>query len=79
MNVSISERSHDIIRRISETEGLAVSEVLDDAVESYRRQKLLSKTNQAFQKLKEDKAAWSDELAERELWEQTLTDGVESE
>ena len=54
MNVSISEKSHRIIRQISESEGIALSEVLDEAVESYRRQKFLSQTNQAFQKLKED-------------------------
>jgi len=79
MNVSISEKAHKIISQISETEGLALSKVLDDAVESYRRQKLLSQTNQAFQKLKDDKDSWREELAERELWEQTLADGVEKE
>jgi len=79
MNVSISEKSHRIIRQISETEGLALSEVLDEAVESYRRQKFLSQTNQAFQKLKEDENAWREELAERELWAQTSADGIERE
>ena len=79
MEVSISEKSHRIIRQISETEGLAPSEVLDEAVESYRRQKFLSQTNQAFQKLKEDEDGWREEIAERELWARTLADGVEKE
>lgn len=79
MNVLISEKSHRIIRQISETEGLPLSEVLDEAVESYRRQKFLSQTNQAFQKLKADENAWRDEIAERELWAQTLADGVDEE
>lgn len=79
MNVSISEKSHRIIRQISESEGLALSKVLDEAVESYRRQKFLSQTNQAFQNLKVDEKAWREELGEREIWEQTLTDGIEKE
>ncbi|MDQ2746157.1 MAG: toxin-antitoxin system protein [Acidobacteriota bacterium] len=77
MNVSISEKSQKIIRQISETENMAISDILDDAVEVYRRQKLLSRTNQAFQKLKEDPQAWREELADRQLWERTLTDGAE--
>lgn len=79
MNVSISEKSQKIIRQISETENMPLSKVLDDAVEFYRRQKLLSKANQAFQKLKADEESWREELAERRLWEQTLGDGVEKE
>ncbi len=77
MNVSISKKAHKVISQISEMEGLALSEVLDKAVESYRRQKLLSKTNQAFQKLKNDQNAWREEIAERKIWEQTLADGIE--
>lgn len=79
MNVSISEKTHKVISQISETEGLALSEVLEEAVESYRRQKFLAETNQAFQKLREDRNVWRDEIAEREIWEQTLVDGIEKD
>jgi hypothetical protein len=78
MNIQINEKSLDVIREISQQKGLTVSEVLDEAVEAYRRGLLLDETSAAFQALKKDPEAWLDELEERELWENTLADGVES-
>ena len=47
--------------------------------EESRRENLLRETNAAYERLKQNEAAWQAELAERELWEQTLMDGIESE
>lgn len=53
--------------------------VIDQAIEDLRRRRMLEETNRAFSALKADKSAWREEIAEREIWENTLSDGVEEE
>jgi hypothetical protein len=78
-SVQISEKSLEIVRNISERNGLQISDVLDKAVETYRREVFLDDTNRAFETLKEDSVSWQEELEERALWEDTLSDGVNDE
>ena len=78
-NIQISARSLDVIRQISERKGLDVSEVLDYAVEAYRREVLLDETSTAFHALKENSKAWVEELNERALWDESVGDGLERE
>ena len=79
MNVEISEKSLEVVRHISQREGLGVSDVLDRAVEVYRRELFLEETSSSFQALKEDPDAWREEGEERALWENSLSDGVDDE
>ena len=51
--------------------------VLDRAVERYRREKFLRGANADYAALKRSSKAWNEELRERKLWEQTLTDGLQ--
>ncbi len=53
--------------------------VIDQAIEDLRRRKMLEATNLAFSEMKADKTAWREEIAEREIWANTLSDGVEEE
>ena len=53
--------------------------LLDEAVEHYRREKLLNAANAAYAKLRADPESWREELAERQQWDATLADGLESE
>jgi hypothetical protein len=52
--------------------------VLDRALERYRRERFLRAANADFAALKQDAKSWTQELRERELWEQTLEDGTVS-
>ena len=78
-SVQISEKSLEVVRNISERNGLEISDVLDKAVEAYRRECFLDDTNRAFEALREDSGSWQEELEERALWEDTLSDGVNEE
>jgi hypothetical protein len=53
--------------------------VLDQAIERYRRERFLCAANADFADLKQDSKSWKDELRDRELWEQTLADGLSEE
>lgn len=79
MNVEISEKSLEVVRHISERKGLDVSDVLDRAVEVYRRELFLEETSRSFQVLKDDPEAWREESEERALWDESLGDGVDDE
>lgn len=52
--------------------------VLEKAVELYRRQRFLEDANRSFAAMRADSAEWEQELAEREIWEGTLQDGLEN-
>ena len=54
-----------------------MTEVLDKAIEIYRRERFLAELNADFAALRQDSAAWDEELAEREAWNTALADGLE--
>jgi len=78
-NVRISEETREILRELAHQEGESMQEILDKAVENYRRQKFLDDANTAFAALKKNPKAWKEELEEREIWDQTLNDGLDDE
>jgi predicted DNA-binding protein len=79
VNVRISSTSYQILKTLSKDKGQSMQSVIDEAIEDLRRNKLLEETNLAFSALKANKTAWKEEVRERELWENTLSDGVEEE
>ena len=50
--------------------------VLEKAIERYRRERFLEDVNASYAALKANPRKWRDEMAERELWENTLGDGL---
>ena len=51
--------------------------ILDKAIENYRREKFLRGANADFAALRKNSKNWKHEMAERELWAQTLGDGLD--
>jgi hypothetical protein len=54
-----------------------MTEILDKAIETYRRQRFLAGLNADFAALRRNKAACKEELAERAHWDSTLANGME--
>ena len=79
VNVRISSNSYQILKSLSKGKGQTMQSVIDQAIEDLRRRKMLEATNSAFSALKADKEAWDQESEEREIWENTLADGIEME
>jgi predicted transcriptional regulator len=77
LTVRISRSTHAALRALADETDESMTEVLDKAIEFYRRQHFLAGLNADFAALRQDKAAWEDELAERESWNPTLADGLE--
>jgi len=78
-NVRISPHAHALLRQLAQEEDESMQAVLDKAIEHYRREKFLRDANADFAALKRNPKAWKEELKERDVWEQALSDGLAKE
>ncbi len=77
--VRVSEPTHRTLRELAEEQGESMQGILDQAIEEYRRKRLLQRANAGYAVLRGDAEAWKEELAERSDWETTLSDGLDDE
>ena len=75
-SVRINPNSWKILKEMADSMGETMQAVLDRAIEAYRRQWLLEKTNEAYAALRIDREEWEEEVAERKEWEAVLSDGL---
>ncbi|HET6878552.1 MAG TPA: hypothetical protein VFI31_00170 [Pirellulales bacterium] len=79
VTVPISEASHKILLELASRGGQPIGKIIDQAIEEFRRQRLLDEANAAYLALRRDEQAWREEAAERRDWEATLADGSSDE
>ena len=72
----ISAAAHGILREMSRAEGKSIVALLDEAVETLRRQRFLEQVNAAYAALRGDAASWKEIEDERRLWDASLGDGL---
>lgn len=77
--VRIGKQAHQTLRQLAERMGESMQAVAEKAIEELRRQQMFAQADASFAEMKNDGGAWSDELAERHVWEHTLTDGLDDE
>jgi len=71
--IRVSPETDTQICRLKSALKMTKQDVVKKAIEKLDREFLLQQTNQAFKRLRKDKKAWSEELAERAEFE--LLDG----
>lgn len=76
ITAKINESTHQAIKQMAEKTGKSIQLVLEEAVELYRREKFFEELNSQVLAVKANPQAWKEELAERKLWELTLSDGT---
>jgi len=74
--VRISETTTETLRDLAARTGESMRDILERAIEQYRRQRFLEELNAGFAALRNDPEAWKEELEEREEWDRTLADGL---
>ena len=79
LNIRISPRSKATLRELAKHAGKPMQTVLDDAMEHYRRDIFFRELDQDYARLQANPEAWQKELAERQLWDTTVMDGLEKE
>jgi len=75
--VRISLEAQEVVRKLSAQTGRKMQDILDEAVELYRRQLFLEKANAAFAALRMQPEAWAVDEEERAAWDVTLSDGLD--
>lgn len=77
--VRISEEIANKLRHLVEETGQSMQTVLDRAVDAYWRDHFFAALDRAYDALWSDAEARDEELAERKLFEGTLSDGLDEE
>jgi len=62
--------------QIANQTGQKTQDVLDNAIDAYRRRIFLDQANQAYATLKQDGARWAEEIVERKAWEAMSDDDL---
>lgn len=75
--VNISETTRETLLTLAKNSGETIQSILEKAIENYRRYLFLKQANQAFTELRENGTLWQEELAERQMWDRTIADGIE--
>src|SRR6184192_1596408 len=76
--VRISEASHQILKELAEQTGQTMTDVLDKALDAYRRKLFFEQMDAGYAELRADPEAWAEHLAERKQWDATLMDGLDA-
>jgi hypothetical protein len=75
--IHISEASHRILQELAGHTGLTMTQVLDQALEAYRRKLFLDAVNAGYAALRADPQAWAEVEAERQSMAGSLMDGLD--
>ncbi|HSL81629.1 MAG TPA: toxin-antitoxin system protein [Thermoanaerobaculia bacterium] len=75
--VRIRQDTHRTLREIASRTGRSLPDILEEAVETLRRQSFLEGLAADFAALREDPESWQEELEERAAWDGTLGDDLE--
>jgi len=75
--VRISEASYQILKELAEQTGQPMMEVLDKALDAYRRKVFLDAVNAGYAVLRADPEAWAEVEEERRSMDGCLMDGLD--
>lgn len=78
-SIRIDKHVLEIVRELARRQRQSMQTVLNEAIDSYRRQKFLEEANAAFAALRSDPNAWGEEQQERDIWDRVIEDGIEPE
>lgn len=74
--VRIDVQTRGMLRKLAEQMGEPIHITLANAVEAYRRQQILTRTNEAYAAFRANADLWQEEEEERAAWDATLSDGL---
>ncbi len=77
--VRISDATRTKLRELAARTGQSMQEIVDQAVEEYRRRRFFDEVNAAYAALRQNPDEWQAEMAERRQLEGTLADGLTEE
>lgn len=73
---SMTDRS---LEELAKARGQKKAVIVKEAVEEFRKKVFFAELRNDFEALKNDRAAWDEELQDRKVWDATLADGLDQE
>lgn len=77
--IQISESAQHTLRELAEQTGQTTMDILDKALDAYRRKLFFDQLNAGYAALRADPDAWAAEMQERKVWDATLMDGLDAD
>ncbi|MFL5806195.1 MAG: toxin-antitoxin system protein [Roseiflexaceae bacterium] len=75
--ICVSEKTRNTLHQLSRDVGVPIVDIVERAIEHYRRQHILDQANAVYAALRADPTAWAEMQAERAVWDVTVADGLE--
>jgi predicted transcriptional regulator len=77
--VKLKPETYERVKRLARESHTTMQEVVTRGVDALERQEFARAFQDDFARLREDRAAWDEEESERELWDATLSDGLQDD
>ena len=75
--IRVSEKTRATVHDLARKVGVPMAEVVERAIEQYRRQCFVEAINAGYAELRADPEAWAAYQEELSAWDATLLDGLE--
>jgi len=76
-NVRIQPESYAKLKELATESRVPMPDILEEAIDALYRKRFLEECSRGgYARLKANPKAWKEELAEREAWDVTLSDGL---
>jgi hypothetical protein len=79
ITIRVSVQTREMLLELAASSGMSTQQILENALEVYRRQQLLEETSAAYAVLRDDPIAWEEMERERQTWDAMLGDGLSIE
>ena len=77
--VRVEPTLHEKLRALSAAEQRSISQVIEEAVDRYEKEKFWAAMHEGFARLRADPEAWGKYQDEAALWDSVSADGLEAE
>jgi hypothetical protein len=77
--VRVDPKLHATLRTLSAAEQRSISQVIEEAVDRYQKERFWTAMHEGFARLRADPAAWREYQDEATLWDSVSGDGLEDE
>ena len=74
--IRVHPETHRTLATLAKERRSSMQTVLREALEAYRREVFLQRTNEAYAELRKDPAGWAQYQKELKIWESAATDGL---
>ena len=72
----ISDTDHRLLQDLAVQTGKRHQQIVHEALDNYQREQLLDEINSGYARVRADSASWKGVLSERQLLEQSGSDGL---